>query len=122
MREPGEVCDDGNVVDGDCCSAACTAEPPDGSPCTDQDACTDRDACQGGRCVGTPVPGCPPACTSAAECDDQNPCTVDTCDAQRGCQHQAGNAGALCRAAAGPCDMPETCSGADPACPGDGFA
>src|SRR5262245_16850408 len=41
--ECGEQCDDGNVRDGDCCSASCQAEPAggacdDGMPCT-TDAC-----------------------------------------------------------------------------------
>ena len=32
--EPGEDCDDGNTLDGDCCSASCQFEPAD-SPCPD---------------------------------------------------------------------------------------
>ncbi len=48
--EFGEECDDGNTVDGDCCSAACRTEP-DGSPCAlDASACT-TDACRKGLCV-----------------------------------------------------------------------
>ena len=31
IPEPGEVCDDGNRVSGDCCSPSCTLEPVDGT-------------------------------------------------------------------------------------------
>ena len=47
------------------------------------------------------------ACTA-----DANPCTLDQCDGSNvTCQHPAGNAGAVCRAAAGGCDAAETCNG-----------
>jgi len=59
-------------------------------------------------------------CGSAAECDDGNPCTVDTCHPTLGCQHAAGNAGTVCRAAVGICDAAETCTGASTTCPADG--
>lgn len=50
--DPGEQCDDGNTVDGDCCAADCTLEPA-GSPCSDGNVCTGGDACDGaGNCVG----------------------------------------------------------------------
>src|SRR5439155_1237973 len=48
------------------------------------------------------------ACTA-----DTNPCTLDQCDgASATCQHPAGNAGAVCRAAVTECDVAETCPGA----------
>ena len=81
--DPGEECDDGNQLDGDCCSSSCTFEPaggpcrsdgnsctadqcdgagmcthftkPDGTSCTDWDACTVGDTCQAGVCEGTPA-------------------------------------------------------------------
>jgi cysteine-rich repeat protein len=81
---PDEQCDDGNTVDGDCCSATCQFENP-GSPCA----------------------------------DDGNPCTVDACDGAGTCAHAAGNGGAVCRPAAGDCDVAETCTGSDPSCPPD---
>src|SRR5439155_22161331 len=37
-------------------------------------------------------------------------------------RHPAGNAGALCRPAAGICDLAENCNGTSAACPPDGFA
>ncbi|MDX2169815.1 MAG: right-handed parallel beta-helix repeat-containing protein [Deltaproteobacteria bacterium] len=57
------------------------------------------------------------ACSNAAQCDDANPCTVDACSDT--CSHAAGNAGAPCRAAAGACDLAESCDGASPSCPAD---
>ena len=47
------------------------------------------------------APGDPTVVT----CDDANPCTVDSCDSKSGCQTAPGNAGAVCRAAAGACDL-----------------
>src|SRR4029077_1101857 len=35
------------------------------------------------------------------------------------CQHAAGNAGTLCRSAAGVCDLAESCDGTSPTCPAD---
>ena len=53
------------------------------------------------------------ACTA-----DSNPCTLDQCNGTNvTCQHPAGNAGAVCRAAAGPCDVAETCTGTSATCP-----
>ena len=48
--EPGETCDDGNALDGDCCSSACEYDPA-GTPCPDGDPCT-TDTCDGaGACT-----------------------------------------------------------------------
>src|SRR5439155_1339941 len=56
--------------------------------------------------------------------DDGNVCTTDQCNGTVGCPacvHDAGNGGAVCRAAAGQCDVAETCDGAHTTCPADGF-
>ena len=50
---------------------------PNGTACDDGDACTTNDACSGGNCVGGPP----------LNCDDNNPCTTDTCAPLLGCQH-----------------------------------
>src|SRR5262249_22423057 len=75
------------------------------------------------KCTGIAGQGCPSDTlkTSGAECvDDGNPCTVDQCDGSgMDCQHRVGNAGAVCRAAAGACDAAETCSGTSATCPDD---
>jgi hypothetical protein len=45
------------------------------------------------------------ACTLGAKpCDDQNPCTTDTCDMVKGCQHEPAKGG---------CDDGDPCSGGD---------
>jgi hypothetical protein len=58
MRNLGEQCDDGNVVNGDCCSETCAFDPP-GTPCpTNDDTCT-INACDGaGTCLHTLPTGC----------------------------------------------------------------
>jgi cysteine-rich repeat protein len=57
----GELCDDGNTADGDCCSATCGFEPAQ-SPCPDDgDACTTTSECDGaGTCrqLAEPAAGC----------------------------------------------------------------
>ncbi|MEZ4269774.1 MAG: hypothetical protein R3F39_25735, partial [Myxococcota bacterium] len=48
-------------------SCVVTAKPA-GSACSDGDPCTSGDVCQAGSCVGAEL-----------VCDDQNPCTADSC-------------------------------------------
>ena len=102
--DPGEDCDDGNVADGDCCSAQCrfaaagSGCTSDGNAYTDdvcnaagacqhvsntapcEEACVTGARCDGGECVG----GTPFA--SGTACDaDGNVCTEDACDAAGHC-------------------------------------
>ena len=71
ILSPGEQCDDGNTVAGDCCSATCQFEA---GSCDDHDACTQTDVCQNGTCAGSPV-----------VCPDPDQCHVPgTCDPQTG--------------------------------------
>jgi cysteine-rich repeat protein len=105
--DPGENCDDGNHLDGDCCSAHCSLDPAgtactsDGNVCTDDvcnatgtcthvpntnacddgNSCTNGDVCAGGACHGSAVPAGQP-CSS-----DSNPCTDDVCNATGTCTH-----------------------------------
>ena len=58
-------------------------------------------------------------CTVDADCDDGHACTVDTCNASGSCVHTAAASGTVCRAAAGLCDLDETCNGTDVDCPAD---
>jgi len=91
--EPGETCDDGNAMAGDCCNALCQVEV---GPCNDGDNCTTGDVCTPGGCAGTPL-DCSfldSACTEGQcdtmngecvsvsinegdPCDDGNACSVD---------------------------------------------
>ncbi len=70
-------CDDGNPCTADRCDPAlgCVAEPDDSGGCDDGDACTADDRCFGGRCT----PGRPEIC------EDDNACTTDRCEGDKGC-------------------------------------
>jgi cysteine-rich repeat protein len=60
VPDTGEDCDDGNTLDGDCCSAACLFESV-GSACADDGEFCTRDQCDGaGVCLhdGTPLDTC----------------------------------------------------------------
>ncbi len=106
--EGPEECDDGNNLDGDCCSATCILEPS-GSSCTDDGNDCTSDTCNGlGECVHDSLPNgttCEDAdlCTQdtvciAGECaggapivcDDEDECTNDTCDPGIGCLFEVG--------------------------------
>ncbi len=85
------ACDDDNTCTEDMCdiNGACTHTPLfEALPCDDFDACTSNDACANGACVGQGPPSC----------DDDNPCTVDSCDEATGdCLHAgACNDGIFC--------------------------
>ncbi|MBS1149424.1 MAG: putative lipoprotein, partial [Myxococcaceae bacterium] len=55
----------------------CVEQPqPDGTSCTDSSVCLTNATCQSGRCIGV-----------EKSCDDQNRCTLDTCNAVIGCEH-----------------------------------
>ncbi len=83
IPEPGEQCDDGNVLNGDCCSATCAFEPAE-SPCPDIEYCDGVEACDGaGVCLDT----------TPVDCSDGVACTVDTCDETADiCMHDPDNA------------------------------
>jgi cysteine-rich repeat protein len=70
IPESPEQCDDGNTVNGDCCSATCLFEAP-GSACAD-----DGKVCTGDQCNGNGV------CThpnkpNGTTCEEGNLCTAD---------------------------------------------
>src|SRR5207253_643564 len=77
-------------------------------------------------CTGS-SPSCPTDLvrTAGTPCtDDGNVCTADVCNGTVGapaCVHNPGNAGTVCRAAAGACDVAETCTGSSSSCPPDLF-
>jgi slime mold repeat-containing protein len=73
-------CDDGNPCTTDRCDpdVGCThATVADGTPCSDGDVCNGEETCRAGTC----------AAGAAPSCDDGDACTVDRCDASRGCLH-----------------------------------
>ncbi len=87
----------------------CVLEPrPSGAACNDHNPCTTGDICDGaGQCVPTvSVPGC---CSTAIDCDDGNPCTIDICNAQTGvCSHTPSATGSACDDG-NPCTVGDAC-------------
>ena len=80
-------CDDGNVCTDDACDpakgclfAANTIKCTDGSICTLDDKCTD------GKCAGS----------ATMDCNDNNACTIDTCDPKLACQYASTVNGSKC--------------------------
>ena len=71
-----EVCDDANPCTSDSCSPAngCIFQL-NNLPCDDSDVCTQGDHCHLGECIQS----------SDLVCNDQNPCTDDSCDPATGC-------------------------------------
>jgi hypothetical protein len=71
------ACDDGNDCTADVCApgGGCTYEPKAGGVCQPADPCLQDGTCNAGLCDGG----------VARVCDDQNPCTQDTCAPDIGC-------------------------------------
>ncbi len=76
-------CDDGNPCTDDSCDPnnGCIAAN-NSKPCTHANQCLTGTACSNGQCQGG----------SAIVCDDKVACTVDSCDAVKGCQFKASDA------------------------------
>ncbi len=93
--EDGNACTEKDACKGGTCTGGALADCDDGNPCTnntcdgktgcvgtnnnkpcdaDGNACTVGDSCVGGACTAGAATGC----------DDNNPCTVDTCDNKTG--------------------------------------
>jgi len=82
------LCDDKNPCTTDACDAVkgCVYTPVTTAlPCEDGNLCTIGDKCSGATCKGG----------TAANCNDSNPCTTDSCDAGKGCINAAAS-GAAC--------------------------
>jgi len=90
------LCDDKTPCTNDGCSpqSGCFHVPKNGVFCDDGDKCTELDKCAAGKCKG-----------AKTSCDDNKPCTNDTCDAKTGkCLHTAFT---------GPCDDGNKCTQKD---------
>ena len=112
-------CDDGNLCTDDSCDKAkgCVFTN-NAALCDDGDKCSGGDKCDQGSCVAGQAPGC----------DDNNVCTVDTCDAKTGacdfaatvtptvcddgdtCTEQDACASGKCVGAAVKCDDGDPCT------------
>ena len=90
-------CNDNNVCTTDTKNAdgSCTNAPvANGSPCGDGNACNGTESCQAGVCA----PGTAPVC------NDNNPCTTDSCNMTTGC---------VTAPASGSCSDGNACNGAE---------
>ncbi len=98
-----KACDDGNPCTQDLCQpvdGSCAVTPTAG-PCSDGNACTTGDGCAAGACSAGKLAGC----------DDNNPCTVDSCDANSGsCTALFNTAGCEDGDA---CTVGDSCSGGE---------
>ncbi len=74
------VCDDGNSCTDESCDAkkGC-AHAANTLTCDDKNPCSLGETCGGGSCGGG----------AAKSCDDDDVCTVDSCDRKLGCQHES---------------------------------
>jgi len=81
VQSSAETCDDGNLTPGDGCDASCQAE----------------------LCIAD-TPGYP----AVALCDDDDPCTEDSCDAGVGCINVLCPDGGVCDEISGMCEMVTT--------------
>ena len=119
----GEPCpDDDNACTVESCdgfSVTCHHKAGNGGPIC-RPAVDECDVVE--RCTGT-ASECPDDAIYAPDSpctDDGQICTSDTCDGTTTvCHHQPGNAGLVCRATAGGCDVQEVCDGVAGACPSD---
>src|SRR5207248_10293406 len=84
-----EVCDDANVCTVDSCSPVLgcrNAARPDGTDCSDGLVCNGTgETCLAGVCRRTPP-----------DCDDHDPCTIDTCVEPTGCTHAQAAPQSIC--------------------------
>ncbi|MCK9462539.1 MAG: matrixin family metalloprotease [Proteobacteria bacterium] len=78
------ICNDGDVCTDDSCDpAAGCAYVNNTAACDDGQYCSTDDQCQDGVCAGA----------GTFDCDDDNPCTTDSCDDVFGCQWVNNTAG-----------------------------
>ena len=94
---PGPIldCDDDNPCTDDLCdpNSGCV-QTNNKLPCSDGNACSNGDTCNDGQC----------AAGASLNCDDESPCTADSCNPVTGCQHAP---------VAGECDDGNACTAGD---------
>ncbi|GMV40584.1 MAG: hypothetical protein AMXMBFR64_23000 [Myxococcales bacterium] len=77
------LCNDGNPCTNDACNPAVGCTYTNNTvACSDGNACTGGDKCANGKCAGGPV----------ITCNDDNPCTNDSCDPTTGCVYKNNTA------------------------------
>src|SRR5213079_372936 len=119
VLDPREACDPTAPGDNTCCQNNCTFYGTSQICRAASAACDVPETCTGAS-TACPTDAFAPSSTACTSLADSNPCTVDMCSGTSAtCTHPAGNAGAICRAAAGECDAVETCTGTSTTCPSD---
>ncbi|HZP41417.1 MAG TPA: hypothetical protein VFD84_07880 [Candidatus Binatia bacterium] len=123
-HNPSSAYDDCNPCTLDTCDAVSGPRHDailNGTPCGSGDVCAGAPICMFGNCIpGTPLPEGQPCSNGDAcypdggtchnqvcltgpqrDCDDHNPCTLDSCDAALGCVHDPLEDGVACSPASG---------------------
>jgi len=96
-------CNDNNACTTDSCnsSSGCVHNPAnEGQSCSDGNVCNGQEVCLSGQCRA-PAP---------LNCNDNNPCTADSCDPINGCGHVNEADGVWC-SDGDACNGMETCHG-----------
>ncbi|MBW3020191.1 hypothetical protein KY334_02765, partial [Candidatus Woesearchaeota archaeon] len=111
-----EECDDGNLIQTDSCLNDCTA-----AACGDTYVQAGVEECDDGNLIQTD--SCLNDCTAASCGDTYVQAGVEDCDGGDCCDGSCSFRLSTfeCRAAAGDCDVAETCTGASATCPIDVF-
>lgn len=104
------VCvDDGGAKPSNGCFVCDPTSPhkwtaaPEASVCGDGEPCTGDGECTAGKCITAPL-----------KCDDDDPCTIDSCKLGKGCLYEAGGTAACDDG--NPCTSDDACT--DGACVG----
>jgi Dictyostelium (slime mold) repeat len=108
-------CDDGDPCSIDLCQeeTGCFAvAAPDGTWCDDGNTCTGADSCLAGSCRGDAIGGC---CEVNADCDDLDPCTVDSCG-EGGCTNEPRDCSVADKCQAGFCGADGECASVPVSC------
>lgn len=103
VLDTGETCDDGNTLDGDCCSSSCQFEVA-GTVCDDDgNACTLDQCDDAGSCTSSSAP-------AGTACDpDGDTCTLDECDGAGACSHPSAPNDTTCDDG-DPCTSTDACT------------
>ena len=118
VREAGEECDDGNTRPGDGCSANCTLEAPNGTPCGTASRCRSG-FCVDGVCCDSACGGQCQACNAAGSC---TPVTGAPHGARPACGGSGACAGSCNGVTSNACTFPGTATTcAAPHCDGSLF-
>lgn len=124
---PCDLTENCTGASGDCPS---DIHKPDGTSCDDGLFCNGIDTCSGGTCQSPGSPCSEPTpicyeegaicvqCYNNGHCNDNNPCTIDTCVANQ-CSYENAPDTTVCRQSTGLCDVAEYCTGSTPTCPLD---